>query len=109
MDSEVKEQKSKLRLPEILRCLFFVGVVVFLLFCMVFLFLDRLEMKQRLTAIDEKLNTFELTLKMSLPKSPAFGSRDIRFGAEDLHVRLRRAVTVSLQSLEKRLKVLEIR
>ena len=108
MDST--EQKTKIRFSEILRCLFYVTVVVFLLSCIVFqafLFMDHLQTKQRLAAIDEKVNTLELTPKQVFPSS--YGARKNRPDAEDLHVRLRRAVTISLQSLEKRLKVLEIR
>ena len=113
MESETKKQKRTLRFSEILRCLFYAVVVVFLLSCMVFqafLFMDHLQTKQRLAAMDKKMNTFELTLKKPLPSRPPHTTaRDDRLDGEDLHVRLRRAVTISLQSLEKRLKVLETR
>ena len=113
MDSETEEHKTKLRFSEILRCVFYAVVVVFLSSCMLFqafLFMDHLQTKQRLAAMDEKMNTFELSLKKPLPSRPPHTTaRDDRLDGEDLHVRLRRAVTVSLQSLEKRLRVLETR
>ena len=75
-----------------------------------FLFMDHLQTKQRLAAIDEKINTFGLTPKKPCPSSsPHTVATDVRLDAGDLHVRLRRTVTISLQSLEKRLKVLETR
>ena len=115
MDSNKKEQKTKGRFSEILRSLFYVVMIVFLLSCIVFLFLDHLQTKERLAVIDDKMNTFELTLKKVFPTSPTHtASEDNRLdaaGSEGLHVRLRRALTstVSLQSLEKRLNVLEFR
>ena len=113
MESETEKQKRTLRFSEILHCLFYVVVVVFFLSCMVFqafLFMDHLQTKQRLAAMDEKMNTFELTPKKPFPSSPPHtAAGDVRLDAEDLHVRLKRAVTVSLQNLEKRLKVLETR
>ena len=115
MNSNKKEQNTKSRFSEILRSLFYVVIIVFLLSCMVFLFWDYLQTKERLAVIDDKMNAFELTLKKVFPTSPTHtASEDNRLdaaGSEGLHVRLRRALTstVSLQSLEKRLNVLEFR
>ena len=115
MDSNKKEQKTNGRFSEMLRSLFYVVIIVFLLSCMIFLFLDHLETKERLAVIDDKMSAFELTLKKVFPTSPTHtASEDNGLdaeGSEGLHVRLRRALTstVSLQSLEKRLNVLELR
>ena len=67
------------------------------------LFMDHLEMKQRLAEIERA------TPKKLFTTSQPQAARSDKLDADDLHVRLRRAVTVSLQSLEKRLKVLETR
>ena len=112
MDSETKHQKTKHRLSEILRCLFYAIEVFVLLSCIVFqafLCMDHLQTKQRLAAIDEKVDTLDLNLKKLFPSSPPHGARENRPDTKDLYVRKRRAVTISLKSLEKRLKVLESR
>ena len=59
-------------------------------------------MKQRLIAIDDKMNTFERTLQYN-------NDKDERLEAKAFFVREKRAVALSLESLEKRLKVLEFR
>ena len=67
-------------------------------------------MKQKLATIDEKVTSLELATKSFFPSSPPQNeAKDTKRGFKDLHVRLRRTVPLSLQSLEKRLKVLEIR
>jgi len=71
--------------------------------------MEHLQAKQTLAAIDEKVNTLDQTLKMVFPSSPPHGARKNRPDAKDLHVRKRKSVTISLQSLEKRMKVLEMR
>ena len=115
MDSNNKEQKTKGRFSEILRSLFYVMMIVFLLSCMVFLLLDHLQTKERLAVIDDKMSAFEFTLQKVFPTSPTHtASEDNKLdaeGSEGLHVRLRRKLssTASLQSLEKRLNVLEFR
>jgi len=113
MELETKEQKAKLRFSEIFRCLCYAVMVVFLLSSMIFqafLYMDHLEMKQRLAAIDKKVHAIELPIKKSFPTNQPQTTKDLnRLDVEDLHVRLKRAVPVSLQSLEKRLKALEIR
>ena len=103
MDSE---KKAKASLWEILRCLFYAAGIVFLLSSMIFqaiLFMDHLAMKQRLAEIERA------PPKKLFTRSQPQAARSDKLDADDLHVRLRRAVTVSLQSLEKRLKVLETR
>jgi len=102
MDPETKEQKTKLRLSEILRYSSYGVVIVLLLSCIGFLFMGHLQTMQRLAAIDEKVNALELTLK-KLPSSPTYEANQNRLtdlAERDLHVRLRRTVTISLQSLE---------
>jgi len=108
MDSETKEQKTKSLLSENFRCLLYAVVVVFLLSCIVFqafLFMDHLEMKQRLAAIDN------LTPKKFLTTNPPLteARKEKLNNVEDLQMRSRRAATVSLQSVGKRLKVIEVR
>ena len=112
MDPETKEQKTGLRLSEILRYSFYGVVIVLLLSCIGFLFMGHLQTMQRLDAIDEKVYALELTMKKLIPSSPTYEANQNRLtdlAERDLHVRLRRTVTIGLQSLEKRLKVLEIR
>ena len=102
MDQDKKEHKLKQRFSEILRCVLYGVVVVFLMSCTIILFLEQQKMKQRLTAIDDKMNTFERTLQYN-------NDKDERLDAKGLFVREKRAVALSLESLEKRLKVLEFR
>ena len=112
MESKTKQQKPKLRFSETLRGLFYAILVFVLLSSIVFqafLFMEHLQAKQTLAAIDEKVNRLDQTLKMVFPSSPPHGARKNRPDAKDLHVRKRRSVTISLQSLEKRMKVLEMR
>ena len=110
MNPDQKQQSKKISFWKILHCLFYAVAIVFLLSCLALVILDHLEMKRRLNTIDEKMSTVELTLKRTIPTSlPHTAARDNRLAVDDLHVRLKRAVTVTLQSLEKRLKVLEIR
>jgi len=103
MDQDKKEHKAvKGRFSEILRWVLYVAVVLFLMSCIAILFLEQQKMKQRLTAIDDKMNTFEQTLQYNSDK-------DKRFDAKGLFVRKKRALALSLESLEQRLKVLEFR
>jgi len=74
--------------------------------------MGHLQTIKRLDAIDKKVYALELTMKKLIPSSPTYEANQNRLtdlAERDLHVRLRRTVTISLQSLEKRLKVLEIR
>ena len=98
MDQDKKEHNLKQRFSEILRCVLYVVVVS----CIIILFLEQQKMKQRLIAIDDKMNTFEHTLQYN-------NDKDERLDAKALFVREKRAVALSLESLEKRLNVLEFR
>ena len=115
MDSTIKKQRSKLGISEILRCLVYVAGIIFLLSCMVFqafFFMDHLQMKQKLSTIDEKMTSLELATKRSFfpSSSPQNEAKDTKHGLKDsVHVRLKRTVALNLQSLGKRLKILEIR
>ena len=105
----MKKQNTKGCLSEILRFALNAVVVVFLLSCMTFLYLDHIRMTQRLTAIDEKMDAFEQTFKKLISTSQYNEDRDGRFDAKGLLVRKKRAQSLSLESLEKRLKILEFR
>ena len=102
MDQDKNEHKLKQRFSEILRYVLYVVVVAFLMSCIIILFLEQQNIKQRLIAIDDKMNTFERTLQYN-------NDKDERLDAKALFVREKRAVALSLESLEKRLKVLEFR
>lgn len=112
MDPEKKEQTIKPRLVELFRRLFYPVVVIFLLSCIAFLVLNHLEMKQKLSAMNEKVNAIELTVEKFFATSSLHnkaGDKN-RLDAGSLPVgRSKRAATVSLQNLDKRVKVLETR
>ena len=76
---------------------------------MTFLSVDHIQMKQRLTLIDDKIDTVEQKFKELFPTSHYNKARDGRLDAEGLLVRKKRAQSLSLERLEKRLKVLEFR
>ena len=110
MERHEKQQKTKGRFSEILRCMLYAVVIVFLASCNAFLFLEQQQMKQRLAAIDDEMNTFERSLKKAFPTRQNNGDeQDERLDAKALLVREKRALALSLESLEKRLKVLEFR
>ena len=112
MERHEKQQKTKGRFSEILRCMLYAVVVVFLVSCNAFLFLEQQQMKQRLAAIDDKMNAFERMLKKSFPTRQNNMYRDEeheQLDAKALLVREKRALDLSLESLEKRLEVLEFR
>ena len=111
MDAEKKEQKTKHHSLEILRYLFYAVVVVFLFSCILSLFLEYLEMKQRLVVMDGQMRTLKLTLdKLSATSSSGKTGNNDGPDVEYLPARrTRREVTLTLQSLERRLKVLETR
>ena len=111
MDPEKKGQTIKRRLVELFRRLFYPAVVIFLLSCIAFLVLNHLEMKQNLATMDEKVNAIELTvekLATSPPHNKAGEKNRLDTGSLPVR-RSKRAATVSLQNLDKRVKVLEIR
>ena len=66
MELDKNEQKTNARLSEILRCVLYAVVVVFLVLCNTFLFLEHRHTKQRLTALEDKMIT-EDTLKKFFP------------------------------------------
>ena len=110
MERDEKQQKTKGRFSEILRCMLYAVVVVFLVSCNAFLFLEQQQMKQRLAAIDDKMNACDRSLKKPFPtRQNNGGEPDERLDAKALLVREKRALALSLESLEKRLKVLEFR
>ena len=109
MESENTKQKTYNRLSEILRGVLYAVVVVFLLLCNIFLFLEQQHTKQRLTALEDKMITEEM-LKKSFPASQSNSAdKHERLDGKALFVREKRALALSLENLEKRLKVLEFR
>ena len=109
MELDKNEQKTNGRLSEILRCVLYVVVVVFLVLCNTFLLLEHRHMKQRLTALEDKMKTEE-TLKKFFPASQMnSGDKDERLDTKAFLVREKRAPAPSIESLEKRVKVLEFR
>ena len=111
MEPDNTKQKANSRTSETLRCFFYVLVVVFLVLWNTFLFFEHRHTKQRLTALEDKMKTEE-TLKEFFPASQANSAdKHERLDGKALLVRARekRAPALSLESLEKRLKVLEFR
>ena len=108
MDRDKKEHSAKGRLSEILRCVLYTTVAVLLLSGMAFLFLDHVQMKRRLAAMEEKMITEE-TLKKFCATSRIQSDTDEKFDDKALLLRRKRALALSLESLEKRVKVLEFR
>ena len=108
MDRDKKQHNAKGRFSEILRCVLYTTVAVLLLSCMAFLFLDHVQMKRRLAAMEEKMITEE-TLKKFCATKPIQRDTDNRVDDKALLLRRKRAFALSLESLEKRVKVLEFR
>ena len=109
MELDKNEQKTNGRPSEILRCVLYAVVVVFLVLCNTFLLLEHQHTKQRLTALEDKMKTEE-TLKKFFPASQMnSGDKDERLDTKALLVREKRAPASSIESLEKRVKVLEFR
>ena len=109
MELDENEQKTNGRLSEILRCVLYAVVVVFLVLCNTFLLLEHQHTKQRLTALEDKMKTEE-TLKKFFPASQMnSGDKDERLDTKALLVREKRAPASSIESLEKRVRVLEFR
>ena len=108
MDQERKEPKAEGRFSESLRYLLYVAVFVFFLSCMTVLFLDHIEMKRRLAAMEDKMITDE-TLQKFCATSRIQRDTDERVDDKALLLRRKRELALSLQGLEKRLKVLEFR
>ena len=109
MEPDNTKQKANSRTSETLRYFFYVLVVVFLVLWNTFLFLEHRHTKQRLTALEDKMKTEE-TLKEFFPASQANSAdKHKHLYGKALLVREKRAPALSLESLEKRLKVLEFR
>ena len=109
MESNNTEKKTNGRLSEIHRYLLYAVVVVFLVLCNTFLFLEQQHTKQRLIELEDKMITKE-TLKKFFPASQSNSAdKRERLHGKALFVREKRALALSLESLEKRLKVLEFR
>ena len=105
----MRKQDTKGRCLEILRGAFNVVVVVLLLSCVAFLSLAHIRMTKRLNAIDDKMDAFEQKLQKRFPTKQDNKNRDGRLHANGMLVREKRALAFSLESIEKRLKVLESR
>ena len=109
MELDKNEQKTNGRVSEILRCVLYAVVVVFLVLCNTFLLLEHRHTKQRLTALEDKMITEE-TLKKFFPAIQINSAdKDERLDTKSLLVREKRAPASSTENLEKRLKVLEFR
>ena len=84
-------------------------MVVFLVLCNTFLLLENRHTKQRLTALEDKMITEE-TLKKFFPAIQINSAdKDESLNTKALLVREKRAPASSIESHEKRLKVLEFR
>ena len=109
MEPDNTEQKTNNRISETFRCVFYVVVVVFLVLWNTFLFLEHRHTKQRLSEIEDKMITEE-TLKKFFPASQSNSAdKHERLDGKVLLVREKRGLALSLESLEKRVKVLEFR
>ena len=109
MEPDNTEQKTNNRISETFRCVFYVVVVVFLVLWNTFLFLEHRQTKQRLSEIEDKMITEE-TLKKFFPASQSNSAeKHERLDGKVLLVREKRGLASSLESLEKRVKVLEFR
>ena len=109
MEPDNTEQKGNSRISETLRCVFYVVVVVFLVLWNTFLFLEHRHTKQRLTEIEDKMITEETLKKFFAASQSNSADKHERLDGKALLVRRRRAQALSIESLEKRLKVLEFR
>ena len=109
MERDKNELKTNGRLSEILRCVLYAVVVVFLVMCNTFLFLEHRHTKQRLTALEDKMITEETLKKFFAASQMNSAGKDKRLDTKALLVRERRAQASSIESLEKRVKVLEFR
>ena len=108
MDQERKQPKTEGRFPKFARFIFWTALVVFLLSCLAFLVLENVQMKRRLTFIEERMVTAE-TIEKFCATIRRQSDTDDRADTKTLLLRRRRSLGLSLQSLEKRLKVLELR
>ena len=109
MEPDNTQQKTNNRISETFRWVFYVVVVVFLVLWNTFLFLEHRHTKQRLSEIEDKMITEE-TLKKFFPTSQSNSAdKHERLDGKVLLVREKRGLGLRLESLEKRVKVLEFR
>ena len=113
MEQEEGKQNKLNGFSEILRCVLYGVVVVFLVSWMILLSLDHIQITQNLVAIDKLNKTCKInreTLKKFCSTSRVESDAlDERIDSKALLLRRKRALALSLESLEKRLKVLETR
>ena len=108
MDRDKEDPYVRCRFSEIVCFVFYVAVVIFLLSSVVLVAVDYVQIKQRLAAIEEKINADELLRKVCVTDRKQT-EIDGRAEVQALLSRRRRALTLSLAGLEKRVKVLEYR
>ena len=97
----MRKQNAKYAFLEICRSFFYALVFVGLLSWLAFLSLDHIQIRQRLSVIDHRMDRFERKFEEIIPTRQSNG-------AKTLLDRDKRDV-LSLESLEKRLKALEFR
>ena len=108
MDRDKEDPYVRFRFSEIVRFVFYVAVVIFLLSSVVLVAVDYVQIKQRLAAIEEKINADELLRKVCVTdrkQTEIDGRAEVQASLS----RRRKALTLSLAGLEKRVKVLEYR
>ena len=108
MDQNNTEQKTNNRRSEILRWILYAVVVVFLVLCNTVLFLEQQHTKQRLSVFEDKMITEDKLKKFFPASQPSRADKHEGFHGKALHIREKRALASSLESLEKRLKVLDL-
>ena len=101
----MRKQNAKYAFLEICRSFFYALVFIGLLSWLAFLSLDHIQIRQRLSVIDHRMDRFERKFEEIIPTRQ---SNKRRNGAKTLLDRDKRDV-LSLESLEKRLKALEFR
>lgn len=101
----MRKQNAKYAFLEICRSFFYALVFVGLLSWLTFLSLDHIQIRQRLSVIDHRMDRFERKFEEIIPTRQ---SNKRSNGAKTLLDRDKRDV-LSLESLEKRLKALEFR
>ena len=109
MEPDNTEQKTNNRISQTFRCVFYVVVVVFPVLWNTFLFLEHRHTKQRLSEIEDKMITEETLKKFFHASQSNSADKHERLDGKVLLVREKRALALSLKTLEKRVKVLEFR
>ena len=109
MEPDNTQQKTNNRISETFRWVFYVVVVVFLVLWNTFLFLEHRHTKQRLSEIEDKMIIEQTLKKFFLASQSNSADKHERLDGKVLLVKEKRALALSLESLEKRVKVLEFR